>query len=239
MADDRIIDTIEGVISGYRRTLSYSVLPPKNMGHIKDHLKMNTGAILFATFLLLVARAFAGFSANALDEFAVNLGIAASSFFILYMVPTVVILFRKPEVPGDRQKETSPTELLVDRLSSIFIFIWTTSLTFFIVDRALSFLPGRYSFIGLAELTGNNPLSRVLEVSFCTVLAVAVLVIRSRLHAKFVGSDWRTTIISVLAFGALNIFMMYFFIFNAPMGHATEATGSSQHSRLVSWSQVT
>src|SRR5262249_51718840 len=195
MIKDLIIDTIETIVGGYRRILDCTVVPPNRMKNLKDHLKLNVGSLLFATVLLMFARAFAGRSANLLDTFLLNLGIAFISIFLLFIIPTVVILFSKADTTSSSTPSTSntagnpdplgPAEALADKLSSIGIFIWLLSLILFILDYLIGTLgDGGGLVIWLGRAIGNEQTVEKIAVTVYTATAALVLLMRSYLSTN-------------------------------------------------------
>jgi hypothetical protein len=218
VAGDLIVDSIETIVSGYWSILNYTVVPPKKMGHIRDHLKVNIGSILFSTVLLLVAKAVVGFQANILDSFVLNFGIALISILVLFLIPTVIMLFEKAAIinlpPGSDDKSIeSASEELSNKASSIAIFIWIWSLIFLIADSALNLEFGSSVKSWIGSYSPNECWARIVAVSLYTLLAVLLLLFRSQRSTELSLKDWIVALFTVTILGTLNATMLYYLVF--------------------------
>ena len=216
MASDLIVDTIEKVVTGYCGILSHTVVPPAKMVKLKGHSSLNIGAILFATGLLLLAKALAGYKANIFDSFVVNLLIALTSMFLLFVLPTIILLVRgvtrRPLLASDDDEGEAISDELVDKVTSAAIFIWIFSLILFIIDYLL-YTFNSYSFIWFANQNGSDTVAHLMAVIFYTLVAGAFLLIRSRRGAKFAGNDWFLALFTTACLCVINAIMMYYLVY--------------------------
>ncbi len=223
MVKDLIIDTIETIVGGYRRILDCTIVPPSRMKNLKDHPKLNVGSLLFATVLLMFARAFAGRPANLLDSFLLNLGIAFISIFLLFIIPTVVILLIKADMASspastpDIPEPTAPAEALADKLSSIGIFIWLVSLILFILDHLIGFVSaGGGLVVWLGRAIGDEHTVEIVTVLVYTAVAAVILLVRSFRSTRlprWQRGDWVKALASILVLGGMNAVLMYLLIY--------------------------